>query len=302
MRVLITGGTGLIGRALAADLADSGHEIVLLSRRPEQVTGLPEGIRAEPWDGHSAAGWGHLAESAAIVNLAGENLAGGRWTAERKRRILESRVNAGAAVVEAAQRTAVKPAVVIQGSAVGFYGPRGDEVLGEDVPAGNDFQSHVVQQWEASTAGVEALGVRRAIMRSGVVFSTRAVALQRMMLPFRFFVGGRLGTGRQWFSWIHIADEVRAIRFLIESASAAGAFNLTAPAPLRNAEFAATLGRAMGRPSWIPVPAFAMRLLFGEMSTVLLDGQRVVPQRLADLGFVFRFGTAESALGDLLRR
>jgi len=302
MRVLITGGAGFIGRELAASLAGDGHNAVLLSRSAAQVTGLPAGVCAERWDGRTAEGWSSLADGAdAIVNLAGENIGAGRWTTERKGRIRQSRLNAGRAVVETVTRVTRKPRVVIQASAVGYYGPHGPEQIPEETPAGQDFLAQVCQDWEASTVPVEALGVRRAVIRTGVALSKRGGALPRMMLPFRFFVGGRLGNGRQWVPWIHMRDEVRAIRFLIENESSSGAFNLTAPHPVTNAEFAHTLGRQLGRPSFMPAPAFALRTLFGEMATILLDGQRAVPQRLVQVGFDFEFPEVGPALRDLLR-
>jgi uncharacterized protein (TIGR01777 family) len=302
MRVIITGGAGLIGRALAADLASNGHEAIVLSRAPERVTGLPPSVRAERWDARSAAGWSPLADGAdAIVNLAGESLAG-RWTARRKRRILESRQNAGRVVVEAVEGASVKPHVVVQASGAGYYGPRGDEEITEEAGPGKDYLGQTAIEWEASTAPVEALDVRRVIIRTGVVLSMAGGALPPLLLPFQFFVGGPLGSGRQWFPWIHVADEARAIRFLIEHESASGPFNLTAPNPLTNAEFGRALGRVLRRPAFVPTPAFALRLLLGEMSTVLLDGQRAVPRRLLGLGFTFRFPDAEAALRDLLKK
>jgi uncharacterized protein (TIGR01777 family) len=302
MRIIITGGSGLIGRALSASLAADGHQVILLSRTPERATGLPVGVRAAGWDGHTAAGWGSLADGAeAIVNLAGESIAAGRWTPERKRRIRDSRLNAGRAVLEAVQAAADRPQVVVQASAVGYYGPCGDEEITEQTPPGDDFLAQaVVVEWEASTAPVEALGVRRAVIRTGVVLSKDGGALPRLLLPFKLLAGEPLGSGRQWFPWIHIADEVRAIRFLIDSQAADGPFNLSAPNPLTNAEFSRALGRVLGRPSFLPTPTPVLRLLFGEMATVLLDGQRALPVRLLDLGFTFRFPEAESALRDLL--
>ena len=302
MRVLITGGAGFIGRELAASLAGDGHNAVLLSRSAAQVTGLPAGVCAERWDGRTAEGWSSLADGAdAIVNLAGENIGVGRWTTERKERIRQSRLNAGRAVVETVTRVTRKPRVVIQASAVGYYGPHGPEQIPEETPAGQDFLAQVCLEWEASTVPVEAMGVRRAVIRTGVALSKRGGALPRMMLPFRFFVGGRLGNGRQWVPWIHMRDEVRAIRFLIENESASGAFNLTAPHPVTNAEFAHTLGRQLNQPSFVPAPAFALRTLFGEMATILLDGQRAVSQRLVQVGFDFEFPELGPALRDLLR-
>ncbi|MFC1968075.1 TIGR01777 family oxidoreductase [Chloroflexota bacterium] len=301
MRVLITGGSGLIGRALATDLARNDNEVIILSRRLERIIGLPDGVRAEWWDGYTIEGWYPLADGAdAIVNLAGENISSGRWTDERKRAILQSRLNTGQAVVQAVKAAAHKPRIIVQASGIGCYGPCGDEEITEEAPLGHDFLAQLAADWESSTASLEALGVRRVVIRTGVVLSTKGGALTRMLLPFRLFVGGRLGSGRQWFPWIHIADEVDAIRFLIENEATSGPFNLTAPVPLTNAEFGRLLGHQLKRPTLMPTPAFALRLLFGEMATALLGGQRAIPQRLLELGFVFRFSEAGLALRNLL--
>ena len=226
----------------------------------------------------------------------------GRWTRERKRLILESRLNAGRAVVQAIGAVSRKPRIVVQASGVGYYGPGGDDEIAEDAPPGRDYLAKVAVDWEASTAAVEAMGVRRVIIRTGVVLSAQGGALPRMLLPFRMLVGGRMGSGRQWVPWVHIADEVAAIRFLIENPSAKGAFNLTAPAPVTNAEFSRLLGKKLKRPSFTPMPGSVLRLVFGEMATVVLDGQRAVPRRLLEAGFKFRFNEADSALSDLLER
>jgi uncharacterized protein (TIGR01777 family) len=301
IRVLITGGSGLVGRALAANLARDVNEVIILSRRPERVISLPPGVSAKWWDGHTTEGWRSLVDGTdAIINLAGENISSGRWTDERKRRILESRLNAGRAIVQAVEAAAHKPRVVIQASGVGYYGPCGDEEITEETPPGHDFLARVAVDWEASTAPLEALGVRRIIIRTGVVLSSAGGALPRMLLPFRLFAVRRLGSGRQWFPWIHIADEVRAIRFLMETERASGPFNLSAPAPLTNAEFSRLLGKQLRRPALVPVPGFMLRLLFGEMATALLDGQRAMPRRLLQLGFKFQFAEASLALRDLL--
>lgn len=303
MRVLITGGSGLIGRALSANLVRDGNEVIVLSRQPERVIGLPENVRAEKWDGRTAEGWHSLADGAdAIVNLAGEDISSKHWSAERKRAIRQSRLNASQAVVQAVKTATNKPAVVIQASGIGYYGPGEDEEVTEETPPGHDFLAQLATAWEAFSASQESLGVRRAVIRTGVVLSVEGGALPRMLLPFRFFVGGRLGSGHQWFPWIHIADEVGAIRFLIENKTACGPFNLTAPVPLNNADFSRLLGRQLRRPALIPTPAFALRLAFGEMSTILLDGQRAIPKRLLQLGYTFRFPEAGPALKDLLER
>jgi uncharacterized protein (TIGR01777 family) len=307
MRVLITGGSGLIGAALSTNLAADGNEVIVLSRAPERATGLAAGVRAERWDGRTGDGWAALADGAdAIVNLAGSKISGdgllpSRWTAERKRLIRESRVNAGRAVVDAVRQVSHKPRAVIQASGIGVYGARGDEPVAEDGTPGSDFlASFGAREWEPSTAPVEAMGVRRAIIRTGVVLSRIDGALRPMLLQFRLFAGGPIGNGKQWTSWIHLQDEARAIRFLIENESARGAFNLAAPQAVPNAQFARTLGHVMGRPSWLPLPGFAMRAAFGEVTDLLLTGQRVVPQRLLDAGFQFRFPGLEGALRDAL--
>ena len=301
-RVLITGGTGLIGRALSASIAADGYEVIVLSRNPERAIGLPPGVCAERWDARSAVGWGVLADGAyAVVNLAGEGISAGRWTPERKRRILESRLNAGRAVVEAIEAAKARPLVLIQASGVGYYGPCGEEDVPESAPAGRDYLARLAVEWESSTAGVEALGVRRVIVRTGIVLSKNGGALPRMMLPFRFFIGGRLGSGRQWLPWIHIADEVGAIRFLLENEKARGAFNLGAPNPVTNADFSRWVGRQMGRPAVVPTPGFLLRVAFGEMAGMLLTGQRAVPRHLTQMGYAFRFAEAVAALRDILR-
>lgn len=301
MRVIIAGGTGLIGRALAADLTADGQEVILLSRNPARAAGLSEGVQVERWDARTMEGWGHLVDGAdAIVNLVGENLASGRWTAERKRRIRDSRVFGGQAIVEAVRSAANKPGVVVQSSAIGYYGARRDEPVTEEEPPGRDFPAQVCVDWEASTAPLDDLGVRRPIIRTAVVFSTDALAFQRMLLPFKLFAGGPIGSGRQWLPWMHIADEVAAIRFLMEHPETIGPFNLCAPDVVTNRDFARTAGRVLGRPSFFPVPGIALRVAFGEMSTVLLDGQRAVPQCLLDAGYTFRFPGLEDALRDLV--
>ncbi len=301
MRVVITGGTGLIGSALARELGAAGHEVVVLTRSPAKAGPLPRGVVAAGWDGESAEGWAHLAAGAAIVHLAGESIAAGRWTAERKRRIRDSRVRSGEAVLEAARRAAPRPVAMLQASAVGYYGPRGDEPVDESAPPGEDFLARVCVDWEASTSGAEALGVRRAILRTGVVLAREGGALPKMLLPFRLFAGGPVGGGRQQLSWIHLADEVGAIRFLLERDDARGPFNLTAPEPVSNREFAHLAGGVLRRPSFLPTPTAALRLAFGEMADVLLTGQRAVPARLLELGHRFRYPSLEAALREVTR-
>ncbi|MBK8902180.1 MAG: TIGR01777 family protein [Anaerolineaceae bacterium] len=306
MRVIITGGTGLIGTALAKNLAADGHEVISLSRDPSKHT-FPQGVRGVAWDSKTAANWGHLANGAdAIVNLAGTPIAGTRlipwrWTADRKRRIRQSRIDAGTAVTEAVAAATNKPKVVIQSSGVDYYGNvKSDKVITEAAPNGRGFLADVTVDWENSTAEVENMGVRRVIIRSGMVLSLKSGALRITALPFRFFVGGPLGTGEQWWPWIHLEDEARAIRFLIEEKSASGIYNVCAPEPLKNRDFAKTIGRVLKRPSLIPVPAFALKLALGEIAAIVLDGRRAIPQKLQSQGFEFKYPTAEAALHDLL--
>jgi uncharacterized protein (TIGR01777 family) len=300
MRVVITGGSGLIGEALARELAGAGHDVVVLTRNPAKVK-LPAGVRASQWDGKTSAGWGSLLDGdTAIVHLAGESIAAGRWTADKKRRIRDSRVGSGAAVLQAIREAAVRPKALLQGSAVGYYGPHGDEVIREDAAPGNDFLADICKEWEASTAEVESLGVRRAVLRTGVVLAREGGALPKMALPFKMMAGGPLGDGRQWFPWIHLADEVGAVRFLLEREDAHGPFNLTAPNPVTNRELTRILAQVLHRPGFLPAPGFALRLALGEMADMLLNGQRVVPSRLLDLGYTFRYPEAAAALRSLL--
>jgi uncharacterized protein len=302
MRVVIAGGSGLLGRALSGPLAAEGHEVIVLSRHPARVRGLPPGARAEPWDGRTVAGWGSLVDGAwAVVNLTGENLAGGRWTAARQRRLRASRVDPGLAIRQAIERAQVKPRVLLQASAIGYYGSRGEAVVDESTPAGDDLLAGLCRDWEATTAPVEALGVRRVVVRSAPVLAKNATILRLMSLPFYFYVGGPVAGGQRWFSWIHHADESGAMRFLLANEAAGGAFNLAAPEPVRNARFERALGAVLHRPSWFPTPGFLVRLVFGEMADLVLSSQRVVPGRLQELGFTFRFAEPEPALRDVLR-
>ena len=305
MRVLITGGTGLIGRALADELVSAGDEVVVLSRTPEEARGMPGAVRVELWDALTTGDWAPLAGGPqcadAIVNLAGENIAGGRWTAERKRRIRESRLNAGRAIVEAIEGATRRPRVVIQASGAGYYGFHGDEEVTEESPAGSDFLGQFAVEWEASTSRVQEMGVRWVAIRTGIVLSPHGGALPQMVSRMRWFNAGRLGGGRQWFPWVHIDDEVGAIHFLLKNEAANGPFNLTAPYPVTNAEFSEHVRRELGRPFLIPVPGFALRLLFGEVASTLLQGQRAVPARLLALGYRFRFPDFAHALRNVVR-
>ena len=208
----------------------------------------------------------------------------------------------GAAIVEAVKRVSNKPHVIIQASAVGYYGPTGNEEIHEDSPPGQDFLAKLCLEWEDSTAPVADIGVRRAIIRTGIPLTPKGGVLPRFLLPFRLFLGGPLGSGNQWFPWLHINDQVRAIRYLIENEKLSGAFNLSAPEPVTNRQFARTLGQVLNRPSFIRVPPLAVKMLFGEMATIILDGQRQIPKRLMETGYKFQFSKLEPALRNLLDR
>jgi uncharacterized protein (TIGR01777 family) len=307
MRVVITGGTGLIGSALARHLGGAGYDAVVLTRSIGRVGPLPPGVRAAEWDGLTAQGWSQLLDGeTAIVHLAGEGIAAGRWTEERKRRIRDSRVLSGRAVVEAIRQAKEKPRALLQSSAVGYYGPRGDDEVVEGQPPGRGFLADVSVEWEASTAEAESLGVRRVLLRTGVVLAREGGALPRMAMPFKLLAGAPLGSGRQWLPWIHIADELGAIRFLLERDDAQGPFNLTAPQPVTNRELGDVLARVLRRPSplqslglGVPEPVF--RVMLGEMADAVLHSQRVLPTRLLQLGYTFRFPDLHSALRDLYK-
>jgi uncharacterized protein (TIGR01777 family) len=312
MNVLITGGTGLIGRVLAAELLAQGNQVTVLTRNPEKRSVLPPGINLVAWDGKSPDGWGHLVESTdVIINLAGASIAGEnlpaivaqRWSDENKRLILESRLNAGQALTMAIQAAEHKPKVLVQASAVGVYGPHGAESLDEETPPGRDyFLAAVCKAWEDSTRHIEELGVRRVIIRTGLVMTTGGGILPMMLLPFRLFAGGVLGSGEQVISWVYIRDVVEAILFLLEDVGSEGAYNLTAPNPVTYEEFANIAGKLMRRPAFLPVPSFALRFILGEKATLVLDGQRVLPKRLLAAGYDFHFEEMDLALRHLLNQ
>jgi uncharacterized protein len=300
-RIIITGGTGFIGSALGFELASAGYEVVLLSRNSGANRPSARGMRVAQWDGYTSAGWLEFAEDAeAIVNLAGENIGTGYWTPDKKRRVLESRLRAGAAVNDAIAKTKRKPRVLVQASAIGYYGSAGDKVLDERAENGEGFLAEVCRQWEASTASGEKKGVRRIVIRTGAVLGNGGI-LASLLLPFRLFLGAIPGNGRQWISWIHLHDEVRAIRFLIENKTASGAFDLVSPWPVRATEFYRSMARAIHRPIMFRAPAIALRLLMGQMANELaLASQRAVPGRLEELKFRFGFADLAEALEDLL--
>lgn len=297
MRVIVAGGSGLIGRALTRHLCAAGYSVIVLSRQPQSVTGLPAGVVVTPWDGSSSDGWDHLIEGAhAVVNLAGEGIAGRRWTRAQKQRLRDSRMQSTAGIVAAIRAAAQKPAVLLQASAVGYYGNPADEEVDEQHAPGAGFLADLSQEWESASAAVAATGTRRVLLRLGVSLSGEGGMLPRVVLPFRFFLGGAMGSGRQWVPWIHIEDTVRAIEFLMAHAELSGPVNVCAPNPVRFADFAGAVGKTLGRPSLFRAPSWAIRAVLGEMADVVLHGQRALPARLTAAGFEFRYPDVEGAL------
>ncbi|MEJ5223126.1 MAG: TIGR01777 family oxidoreductase [Anaerolineales bacterium] len=299
MNILITGGTGMIGSALAQALIAEGHKVWVLTRSPGGGR-IPAGAQPLGWDGRTPRGWGErLSEMDAVVNLAGATIGQWPWTAARKRVLVESRVQAGRAVAQAIEAASPRPKVLIQSSGINYYGLRGEERIGEDAPPGHDFLGRLAAEWEESSRSVEALGVRRVVVRTAIVLDAHAGVLPLMALPVRLFAGGPLGSGKQGLPWIHLHDQVDALRFVLENEQAAGAFNFCAPEVVSSGQFIRTLARVLRRPYWLPAPAFALKLALGGMSETLLHGQFAEPRRLLALGYNFKFPSLESALRDI---
>ncbi len=300
MRVVVTGGTGLIGSALSERLVKAGHEVVVLSRTPGRHAPRP-GVRTVGWDGRTTEGWASLVDGAgAVVNLAGAGLADQRWNASRKAELIASRVDAGRAVAAAVSAAHQPPAVVVQASAIGYYGPRGDELLDESEQPGTDFLAQLCRAWEESSASVSHVDARRLVVRMGLVLTPKSGPLGKQLPLFRMGLGARVGSGLQWMSWIHLADVVAALEFLIGNEAMSGPVNVVAPTAVTNAEFTRQVGAVLRRPAPWVVPAPALRLLVGELAESLLTGQRVVPTRLTAAGFGFAYPELGPALRQLL--
>lgn len=297
MRILVSGATGLIGSALVRHLTTGGDEVTRLGRSQPRP-----GEAAIRWD--PAAGTLEPADLEgfdAVVHLAGESIAGGRWTAAKKARIRDSRVRGTGLLAESLARSTSPPRVMLSASAIGFYGNRGDEALDEDSPPGSGFLAEVCRDWEAAARPALEAGIRLVHLRTGLVLSPAGGALAKMLLPFRLGLGGRIGGGRQYVSWITLDDEVEAIRHVLLTDSLAGPVNLVAPGPVTNRELTRALGRVLRRPTLLPAPSFALRIMLGEMAgALLLSGARVLPRRLLDAGFRFRDPELEGALERLL--
>jgi hypothetical protein len=304
MRVAVTGATGFIGRALVPALRARGDSVIALSRdifRAKEILG--DGIELVHWEAGGRPGpWeGEISRSDAVVNLAGEGIFKQRWHAAFKARIWSSRVDGTRQIVEAIGRQQQRPGILVNASAIGVYGPRGDEPLDESGAPGHDFLAQMVQAWEAEAAKADPLALRVVRLRIGVVLAKDGGALAQMLPPFRLFLGGWMGSGRQYFSWIHRDDVVGIILYALDHDDIHGVINVTAPQPVTNKAFSIALGRALRRPALVPVPAFALRLMLGEAAEVILSGQHVVPKAITVVGYRFRHPELAGALQSILR-
>ncbi len=297
MRIVIAGGSGFLGRALQEHLRQEKHQVAVLSRRPQ-----PGRADQLPWtpDGTAGAWAESLAGADAVVNLAGAGIADRRWTPARKQILLESRLNATGSLVAAMRSLPAPPRVFVSASGAGYYGPTGDQPIGEAAPAGDDFLGRMASAWEAAAAPASA-HARVVLLRTGLVMGAEG-ALAKMLPAFKLGVGGRLGSGRQWMPWISVNDWAGLAARLVTDDGASGPFNLSGPAPVTNAEFTRTLATVLGRPAFVAVPAFALRIVLGELSAALLTGQRAVPDKALALGYAFRHATIEEALRAVLGR
>ena len=299
MKILISGSHGLVGTALIKSLVDDGHEVVRLVRGGHTLGQLE--VEWHPNQGRIDAQ--HLEGFEAVVHLAGESIASGRWTDEKKRAIRDSRVKGTSLLSETIAQLTRPPSVFISASAIGYYGNRGDEVLKETSSPGDDFLASVCVQWEEATRAAAEKGIRTVLARFGVILDRDGGALAKMLTPFRMGIGGRIGDGKQWMSWIALDDVINALRFLLVDSAVRGPVNIVAPHPVTNAEFTKTLGRVLSRPTIFPVPAFAARLAFGEVAdALLLSSQRVEAQVLAERGFAPYWPRLEPALQHLLQK
>lgn len=306
MRIAITGGTGFVGTRLVQKLSDVGHQIIVFTRnqqRGERVfpkRAFPQ-VEIVGYDPMQRGSWQEkVATSEAVVNLAGAGIADEPWTPQRKQEILDSRIKTTQYIVEAIQKATTPPKVLVNASAVGYYGTSETATFDENSNAGDDFLASVCQKWEAAAKEVQTTNTRLVILRFGIVLGSGG-ALGKMLTPFRLFAGGPLGTGQQWFSWIHIDDLVNLIQRAIESADYQGIYNATAPNPVRMSEFCENLGEVMNRPSWLPVPEFALKLLLGEAAQAVLEGQKVLPKRTQEQDFRYQYPTVKPALADIVQ-
>lgn len=301
MRVIVTGGTGSIGIPLSNSLIQAGHEVFVLSRNPNRIPdALSKAVQLRQWDTQTGTGWFELIDNQTVlINLAGKSPMNWRWTAQHKQEVLDSRIHAAQAMVDACDKATEKPVLLLQASAVGYYGDTGQEKIRESHPAGETWRAGVCSQWEATVKPIEAMGIRVAYLRIGIVLDPQGGALPPFILGAQM-MGRQLGDGKQWIPWIHNDDVNGVIRFIIDNPHLQGAINVCAPNPVQNREFFKILTTILSRPSIFPVPAFALKLALGEMSKTILDSQYVIPQKLDDAGYMFQYPMLEPALRELL--
>jgi uncharacterized protein (TIGR01777 family) len=301
MKILVTGSSGLVGSALVSALVEAGHTVCRLVRPGTVVRNeMNDGFRVA-WNPATGELGGAAVGADAVVNLAGASIADARWSAARKAELRSSRIDTTRALVAALAKMNARPGVLVSASATGFYGNRGDELLTEESQPGNDYLSGLAREWEAEALKAEAIGIRVVLARFGIILARDGGALPKMMLPFRFFAGGKIGSGQQWMSWISLADVIEILRFALEKNEVRGPINVISPQPVQNVEFTKTLASVLHRPALFPAPAFALRLVLGEMAdALLLSSQRVLPKKLESLGYHFLHVDLQSALAKIL--
>lgn len=302
MKIVITGATGFIGKKLCSELIKKNHQLIIFSRDKQLAEEIiPQAFDCVEWDYKNIAGWKNsLDGSDAVIHLAGANISGKIWNENYKQKIYDSRIISTKNLVKAVEELEVKPKCFICSSAVGYYGNRGNDILKEDAPRGDDFLANLCKNWENESQKIEHYNVRRISVRTGIVLSTAEGALKRMLLPFKLFAGGPLGNGKQWFPWIHVDDLINTYVFALENSNINGPVNAVSPNPVIMKDFAKSLGKILHRPSLFPVPLFALKIAVGEIAESITASQRVIPQVLIDNGFKFEFGKLETALKDLL--
>ncbi len=302
-RIVVTGATGLIGKKLCAELAAKGYEVVVFSRNPTKARKTVSAAEYVEWFPATKGAWASAIDGVyGIVHLAGAPVFGKRWSPGYKIEIRDSRIVGTRGIVNAIAEAKQKPTVFVSGSAVGYYGFRDDTILDESAQAGNDFLARVCIEWEQEGAKAEEYGTRTVLLRTGIVLDPSDGALPKMLLPFRFFMGGPILPGSQWFSWIHADDEVGLILFALEHERVTGPLNAAAPEPQTNRDFCSTLGHVLGTPSWMPVPGLALKTMLGEVGDMLTQGQRVNPKKAQDLGYTFKYPSSHEALQQLLKK
>ncbi len=303
MKIVLAGGSGFIGSKLIKILLDENNQVVLLSRKADTVGfKCSDLLQIVKWDGKNSGPWmEHINSSDAVINLSGENVSSKRWTEKRKVKLIQSRLEPTRAIIDSISLASVKPKILINASAAGYYGNDSNEDVSESHPKGSGYLADLCEQWEAEAMVAEKFGIRVVLLRIGIVLEKSGGALKKMSLPFKFFLGGPLGSGEQWFPWIHRDDVIRIIKFTLDHNSIKGAVNVASPFPVTMKKFASLLGKTMKRPSAISVPSFVLKIMLGEMSEMLLGGIKIIPKKLIDSGFQFQYPELNKALESIIK-